>query len=226
MHWSVERVAKRLQHTLVAPDATEADVLALCQACAEHGFDGAMVQPCWVGVAKRALQGTGVKVCTAFGYPMGGDGPLAKATAMRDCVARGAEEIDFMPNLGWLKSGYPKRVLDELRLIVEAAEGRTTKAMLELGMLTPEEGRRAAELAVEAGVSFVKNSSGFGKGGQAQVAVVRQLKAWVGQGAKVKASGGVKAFGQAVALLEAGADLIGTSSAVAIVSGKVGEGAY
>ena len=222
MPWTVESLAKRLQHTLVAPDATEAQVRALCRDCAAHGFDGAMVQPCWVGLAREALAGSGVKVCTAFGYPMGGDTPQTKAAAMRACVAAGADEVDFMPNLGWLKSGHDERVRDELRRIVEAAEGRVTKAMLELGMLTPEEGRRAAGLAVEAGVGYAKNSNGVGEGDQGDVAVVRELRGWVGQRARVKASGGVKAFDQAVALLEAGADLIGTSSAVAIVAGGPG----
>jgi len=226
MGLSTSQVAAKIQHTLVSPDATVSDIRHLCQECVDHGFDGAMVQPCWVPLAREVLAGTGVKVCTAIGYPMGGDGAFAKAAAARDCIARGADEIDFMPNLGWLKSGYDDQVLDELRSIVQAAEGRTVKAMLELGMLTPEEGQRAAELCVAAGVHFVKNSSGFGKGGKASVEIIRQLKSWVGDRAKVKASGGVKTFDQALALFEAGANLIGTSSGVGIVQTGEGQGDY
>jgi len=149
-----------------------------------------------------------------------------KVAAARLCVALGADQIDFMPNLGYLKSGYFKRVLEEFKAVVDAAEGRVVKAMLELGMLSETEGQRAAELALEAGVHYVKNSSGFGQGGKATVEVVQRLRSWVGPDAGLKASGGVKTFEQAVALFEAGADLIGSSSGVAIVRGQQGRGAY
>ena len=224
--WDVATVAARLQHTLVSPDADEAAIRSLCQDCLDCHFDGAMVQPCWVSLAHSILNGSGVKVCTAFGYPMGGDGLDTKVAAARLCVALGADQIDFMPNLGYLKSGYFKRVLEEFKAVVDAAEGRVVKAMLELGMLSETEGQRAAELALEAGVHYVKNSSGFGQGGKATVEVVQRLRSWVGPDAGLKASGGVKTFEQAVALFEAGADLIGSSSGVAIVRGRQGRGAY
>lgn len=226
MNWTISDVADRIQHTLVSPDATEADIRRICQECVDHQFDGAMIQPCWVPLAKSILKGTTIKVCTAFGYPMGGDGVFAKAAAARDCVARGADEMDFMPNMGLLKSGYDTEVLNELKMVVQAAEGRVVKAMLELGMLTEDEGKRITELCIEAGVHYVKNSSGFGKGGKASVDILGKLKSWAGDRAKVKASGGVKTFEQAVALFDAGVDLIGTSSGVSIVQGTEGQGEY
>jgi len=219
-------LASRLQHTNVAPDAREADIRQLCQDCLEFGFDGTMVQPCWVPLARERLDGSAVKVCTAFGYPMGGDGVFAKVAAARDCIARGADEIDFLPNVGFLKSGYPERYRDEVRAVVEAAEGKIVKVMLELGMLSDAEAERAVQLSVEAGAHYVKNSSGFGKGGQASAEAVMKLARWAGGRAKVKASGGVRTREQAEAILNAGAALIGTSSGVAIVRGETGEGDY
>ncbi len=225
-NWDVSAVAARIQHTLVSPDANEADIHRLCEDCLQHNFDGAMVQPCWVPLARSLLGGSSVKVCTAFGYPMGGDGLFTKVAAVRDCVAFGADEINFMPNLGFLKSGYLDRLGEEIATVVRAAEGRVVMVMLELGMLSDEEGRRAAELSIEAGVAYVKNSSGYGKGGKASVEVVNKLKRWVGDRVKIKASGGIRTFEQAVALLEAGADLLGTSASVAIVRGDRGKGEY
>ena len=172
------------------------------------------------------LQGSSVKVCTAFGYPMGGDTCAIKVAAMRDCVVQGADEIDFMPNWGFLKSGYVDRVAQEIKAVVDAAEGRVVKIMLELGMLSDQEASRAVELSLEAGAQYLKNSSGFGKGGQASVEVLQKLKAWAAGRAKLKVSGGVRTLEQAVALLDAGADLIGTSSGVAIVRGASGTGDY
>ncbi len=219
-------LAGRLQHTNVAPDAVEADIRQLCRDCLELGFDGAMVQPCWVPLARELLAGSAVKVCTAFGYPMGGDGLFAKLAAARDCIARGADEIDFMPNAGLLKSGYAERYRDEVRAVVEAAEGRVVKVMLEMGMLSDAEAERAVQLSIEAGAHYVKNSSGFGQGGQASVGAVQKLVRWAGGRAKVKASGGIRTRAQARSILDAGAALLGTSSGVAIVRDEVGEGDY
>lgn len=185
-----------------------------------------MVQPCWIPLAKQCLDGSGVKVCSAFGYPMGGDGIFTKVAAVRDCVAMGADELDVMPNVGWLKSGHTDRYRDEIVAVVDAAHGRPVKVMLEMGMLSEDEARQAAQLVVEAGATYVKNASGFGKGGQASVEAITQLKSWVDGRVRVKASGGVRTWDHAVALLDAGADLLGTSSGVAIVSGGGDQGDY
>lgn len=224
--WTVTDVAARIQHTLVAPDAREKDIRKLCDDCLKFGFAGAMVQPCWVPLAKSVLKNSPVRICTAFGYPMGGDGLFTKLAATRDCIAAGADEIDFMPNWGFLKSGHVKQVREEIAAVVQAAEGRTVKIMLELGMLTEEEGKQATEISIEAGAHYVKNSSGFGIGGKANVDIIKTLKEWVGNRTRIKASGGIRQFDQAVSLLTAGADMLGTSSGVVIVQGIQGEGNY
>lgn len=222
-----EELAKRIQHTNVNPELTRSDILSLCGDCVEYGFDGVMLQPAWVPTAVDALKGTGVKVCTALGYPMGADLAEAKVFEARRVFALGADQLDFMANVGYLKGGEFQKYRDEIAAVVDAAEGKVTKIMLEFGMLTQEEKRRAAELAIEAGITYVKNSSGWGKGGHATIEDIKLLKEIAGDRALVKASGGIRSREQAIEFIEAGASLLGTSAGVAILTGKVGEkGAY
>lgn len=217
---SVQEVASKIQHTLVAPDATEDDIKRICQECLEYGFDGAMILPSWIRTAKRQLQGSKVKVCTAFGFPMGGSSTLSKVMETRDIIAAGADEIDFMPNFGLFKSGRYGEFKQEIEAVVLATEGKVTKIMLEFGMLKQDEKEKAATLALEAGVTYLKNSSGWGQGGHATAEDIRLLKRIAGDKALVKASGGIRNLDTAVAILSAGADMLGTSGGVAIVSGR------
>lgn len=219
-------VAARIQHTEVRPTADQARIEQLCEECIEHGFDGAMVQACWVPLARERLAGTDVKVCSAVGFPMGGDRPLSKAAAIRDVLAAGAQEVDVMPNVGFVKSGRFDDVAREMELLVEASGDATIKAMLELGALDDEEAARIADLAVEAGFDYVKNSSGWGEGGTATVERIEFLRERAPEDVRVKASGGIKTLEGAEELLDAGADLLGASSGVEIVSGGVGDGQY
>jgi deoxyribose-phosphate aldolase len=221
-----EAVAARIQHTEVGPTATESRIAALCEECLEYGFDGAMVQACWVPFARERLAGSDVTVCSAAGFPMGGDGRIAKAAAVRDAVASGAAEVDVMPNLGYLRSGRFEAVADELELLVEAAGPATIKLMCELGALEEATAGRLVDLAVEAGFDYVKTSSGWGEGGKATVERVRFLRERAPPEVGVKASGGVRTMADAEALLEAGADLIGASSGVEIVTGGRGDDGY
>lgn len=211
-------IASTIQHTEVSPTADRERILALCEECLEYGFDGAMVLPCWVPLARDRLAGTDVAVCSAAGFPMGGDSRLAKATAVRDAVAAGADEVDVMPNVGYLKSGLDDRLAAEMELVVEASGDAVCKAMLELGALAQSEAERILELAVEAGFDYVKTSSGWGEGGNATVERVRFLRERAPEGVGVKASGGIRTAADADALLEAGADLLGSSSGVGIVA--------
>ncbi|WP_135829264.1 deoxyribose-phosphate aldolase [Halorussus halobius] len=215
-------LAGRIQHTEVGPTADRDRVLDVLDECVEYGFDGAMVQPCWVPLATERLADTDVSVCTAVGYPMGGDVPLTKAAGMRDAVAAGADELDVMANLGLLKSGEDEAFRDELETLVAASGDATVKLMLELGGLTDEEAEREIEYAVEAGFDYLKNSSGFGAGGQASVENVSFIAERVPDDVGVKASGGIKTAEQARELLDAGADLLGASSGVQIVTGGDG----
>ncbi len=218
MHRTPAEIAGTIQHTEVRPTADSDRIRELCAECLEHGFDGAMVLPCWVSLARERLAGTGVAVCSAAGFPMGGDGHLAKAAAVRDAVAAGADQVDVMPNIGYLKSGMDEELRRELELVVEASGDAVCKAMLELGALGESEAERLLSLAVGAGFDYVKTSSGWGEGGQATVERVRFLRERAPDGVGVKASGGIRTAAAADALLSAGADLLGASSGVDIVA--------
>jgi len=221
-----EEIASTIQHTEVRPTADRERIRELCGECREYGFDGAMVLPCWVPLAREELAGTDVAVCSAAGFPMGGDGRIAKAAAVRDAVAAGAEQVDVMPNIGYLKSGMDDELLAEMELVVEASGGAVCKAMLELGALDDDEAERILELAVAAGFDYVKTSSGWGEGGKATVERVRFLRANAPEDVGVKASGGIRTAEGADDLLNAGADLLGASSGVEIVRGGRGDGEY
>jgi deoxyribose-phosphate aldolase len=207
------QLAKRIQYTLVAPDATRDDVVRHLERCASCGVDAAMIGPCWVGLAREVLRGSGVKVATAVAFPMGNESVWSKVAQVRDVLAMGADEVDFMPNIGFLLSGMEEAFRDELAQIVRGAEGHVVKAMLEFGLLPNLElKRRAARLADEAGVQWVKQSSGWGKGGiPATVEDVRLLRETVTR-ARVKASGQINSLVRALEMLNAGAELLGTSS--------------
>lgn len=214
------KMSKVIQHTNVNPDLTLEEVRQLCQDCIDNDFDGVMLQPCWIGEAKQMLKGTDIKICTALGYPMGGATTEAKVFETKNVFELGADQLDFMANVGFLKSGMYDEYKNEIASIVSAARGKVTKIMLEFGMLTEDEKRIAAELAIEAGVTYVKNSSGWGKGGKATVEDITLLKEIAGDRAKVKASGGIRNKEQAEAMLNAGATLLGTSAGVNILSGE------
>ncbi|WP_458207340.1 deoxyribose-phosphate aldolase [Haladaptatus sp. NG-SE-30] len=219
-------LAGRIQHTEVGPTADRDRILDVLDACLEYGFDGAMVQPCWVPLAADRLAGTDVSVCTALGYPLGGDSPLTKATGIRDAIAAGADELDVMANIGFLKSGKDEEFRRELDMLVEASGDATIKLMLELGGLTADEAAREIEYAVDAGFDYLKNSSGFGAGGQATVEDITFIAERTPDDVGVKASGGIKTAAQARDLLDAGADLLGASSGVEIVTGSEGDDGY
>ena len=215
-----EELAAKIQQTNVNPDATKDDMINLCAEAKEYGFDGVMIPQAWVPLAKKELEGTNIKVCTALGYPMGGSTTAAKVFEAKNVFEMGADELDFMANIGFLKSGMYDEYRDEIRQVVEAADGKPVKIMLEFGMLTQEEKKIAANLAIEAGITYLKNSSGWGKGGKATVEDIKLLKEIAGDKVKVKASGGIKTREDAIALMEAGAVLLGASSGVSIVSGE------
>ncbi len=217
-------IASTIQHTEVSPTADRDRVLELCEECLEYGFDGAMVLPCWVPLVRDRLAETDIAVCSAAGFPMGGQGRIAKAAAVRDAVAAGADQVDVMPNIGYLKSGLDDALAAEMELIVEASGDAVCKAMLELGALEEREAERLLDLAVEAGFDYVKTSSGWGEGGEATVERVRFLRERAPAAVGVKASGGVRTASGADALLAAGADLLGASSGVEIVAGDREEG--
>jgi deoxyribose-phosphate aldolase len=218
---TAEDIAAHIQHTNVRPEATGTDIERLLAECLEHGFNGAMVNPIWLPLAAAALKGSAVRVCTALDFPMGGATTASVAGQAAEAIRLGAQEIDVMTKVGWLRSGMEAEYRDHLAAVVSAADGAPVKAMLEAGLLAPDELARAVELAVEAGVSYVKNSSGFG-GGDATPKLISELRRLAAGRVAVKASGGIRTREDAQALLAAGADLLGSSAGVRVVTGSPG----
>jgi deoxyribose-phosphate aldolase len=216
-------LASRLQHTNVRPEATRSDIERLLAECLEHGFDGAMVNPIWVPLAADVLRGSGVHVCTALDFPMGGGTTASVSAAVAEVRRLGADQIDVMTRPGWLRSGMEAEYRDHLAAVVIAAEGAPVKAMLEAALLSPDELERAVELCVETDVAWIKNSSGFG-GGDATPDLVATLHALASGRVHVKASGGIRSGEAARTLLDAGAELLGSSASVAIVGGSAAPG--
>lgn len=212
--------AKFLDHTLLRPDSTRRDARRICEEAKTHGFAAVCVLPSWVVDAAEILEGSGVAVCTVVGFPHGNAPAAAKAAETATAVADGATEIDTVINISALKSGSDLLVMEDLEAVVEAADmgGALVKVILECALLTDDEKRRGAQMCVEAGAAFVKTSTGFAGGG-ATLEDVRLLRQVVGGEVGVKAAGGVRTTADALALIEAGANRVGTSAGVALVEG-------
>lgn len=220
-HPTRKEVASRIQNTLIAANATRDQLVEHIEACAEHRFHAAMIPMCWVPLAKDILDGTGVRVATFICIGMGNESVHGKIALIRECWALGADEIDYEPNMSFFVSGMHAEFKHEAARLVEAAEGRPLKAMLELGYLKElSERRLAVQLLEEAGVPWIKNSSGVGPGSEAaSTDNIRFLRSTVKPSTHVKASGGIRTYEQVVELLSAGAELVGTSAGTSIVTG-------
>ena len=222
----IKQVAKAIQYTNVNPNLTKEGMQKHLGTCIKYGFDAAMVAPCYVSMAKDVLKGTGIKVATTLNFPQANDTLRMKIAALRALIIEGPDEFDFPPNPGLLIGGNEKEYFEEIRQIVQVAHdsGIVVKAMLEFGFLNYEQKVRAAVLAYEAGVDWVKQSSGWGIGGcAATVEDVKILKANIKEPCRVKVSGKVNTIEKMQALFEAGAELVGTSSGPAICEGLVGD---
>lgn len=216
-----EELAKLIDHTLLKPGATKRDIVNLCEEARKYGFASVCVNPVYVSLAEEALKRTDVKVCTVVGFPLGANTPEAKAFEAKNAIENGAEEVDMVINIGALKSGDYELVMRDIKGVVEATKVSKkimVKVILETGYLTDEEKVIACKLAMEAGADFVKTSTGFGVGG-ATIHDVRLMKDTVGRNLEVKASGGIRTFDDAIAMINAGANRIGTSTGVAIIEG-------
>jgi deoxyribose-phosphate aldolase len=212
-------VAALIDHTLLKPDATAAEVDLLCDEARAHRFASVCVNPVWVDRCAARLLGSGVKTCTVVGFPLGASAASIKAREAADAVARGAEEIDMVLAIGLLKSGSVDLARADIAGVVSASKPKAlVKVILETCLLSDEEKRTACRIAVEAGADYVKTSTGFSKGG-ATVADVALMRAVVGPSIGVKASGGVKDRAGLDAMVAAGATRIGASAGVKIVRG-------
>jgi len=215
---TTSELAGMLESTLLRPDATTPEIQQLCEEAAALGVYGVCVPGARVVLATHLLEGSPVKVCTVAGFPLGHEDPDAKRFQVEAAIDNGAQEIDVVLNIGRLKDGDDVFVLRELRDVVEAADERPVKVILETGLLSREEIQRGCHLAAEAEAKFVKTATGFGPRG-ATVEDVRLLRELVGPRFGVKAAGGIRDTETALAMIEAGANRIGTSSAGAILRG-------
>lgn len=210
-------IAAMIDHTLLKAFATPAQIEQLCKEAAEYHFASVCVNPAYVALAARLLKGTGVKVCTVIGFPLGANTSAVKAFEARDAIANGAEEVDMVINVGAMKTGDYELVEKDIKAVVDAANGTLVKVIIETCYLTDEEKVLACKAAAKAGADFVKTSTGFGTGG-ATPADVALMRANIPDTMKVKASGGVHNYEEAMAVVEAGASRIGASAGMAIVA--------
>lgn len=211
-----QSVAKIIDHTQLRPEATSAQIIQLCDEAKEHGFGAVMLNPCYVELAHGRLEGSGVKVGTVIGFPLGATLASVKRFEAAEALKLGAAEIDMVQNIGALKSGNRDLVSSEIRALAELAHGcgALLKVILEMGLLTAEEKVIACELSERAEADFVKTSTGL-LGGGATVEDVALMRRTVKIG--VKASGGIRSAADAKAMIEAGAGRLGTSSGVNII---------
>jgi deoxyribose-phosphate aldolase len=215
--WNRSRMAGCIDHTLLKPTATADQITALCREAVAAGFAAVCVNPCHIPLAAVRLAGTPVKVCSVIGFPLGANSTYIKAEEARLAIDQGAHEVDMVMQIGALKSGRLDDVEEDIRQVVKAAGETPVKVIIETCFLTDEEKTAACRLAVSAGAKFVKTSTGFGSGG-ATPADVRLMRSTVGSALGVKASGGIRTLEDALVMLEAGANRLGTSSGMQILS--------
>ncbi|MBQ5635968.1 MAG: deoxyribose-phosphate aldolase [Selenomonadales bacterium] len=210
-----------IDHTILKPTTSVTDIVRLCEEAAEHKFAAVCVPPCYVGLAANQLAGTGVNVATVIGFPLGSATTAVKVAETKDAVENKADEIDMVINVGAIKSGMWDAVTADIRAVVEASDEAKVKVIIETSQLTDEEKVRATECVIEAGADFVKTSTGFIGGGATveDVMLLRRTIEQKGSSCRIKASGGIRTKADALAMIEAGADRIGTSAGVAIVTG-------
>jgi len=218
-------VAGRIDHTMLKPTATREDIVRVCNEAIQHNFASVCINTTWLPLAVGMLKASNTMAICVVGFPLGAMVTAAKAAETREAIRLGADEIDMVINIGALKSGDYDLVLEDIRQVVSAAQGRPVKVILENTMLEREEKIAGCALSKAAGAAFVKTSTGFGGGG-ATVEDIRLMRSVVGPEMGVKASGGVRSMEDAHNMMEAGATRLGASASVAIVTGGTGSGNY
>lgn len=211
-------LAQYLEHTLLKPEATVADIIKICEEAKQYQLGGVCINPCYVALARHLLSGTGVKVITVIGFPLGATYPEVKELEAKMAADNHADEIDMVMNISAFKTGDYQAVENEIKRVVAAAAPSLVKVIIETALLTDEEKRKACQLVIAGGAQFVKTSTGFAKSG-ATVSDVRLLKEEIGNAeVGIKAAGGIRDAATARAMLEAGAARIGTSVGNLIVA--------
>ncbi len=211
-------LARYIDHTLLKPEATAEQIERLCREAREHGFAAVCVNPAWVSLARERLEGSGVRICTVVGFPLGATAPEVKVFEAQRAIQAGACEIDMVLAIGALKGRQYGWVREEIEAVAQVCHraGAELKVILETALLSDEEKAVACALAAEAGADYVKTSTGFGPGG-ATVEDVALMRRIVGDALGVKAAGGIRTLEAALAMLEAGASRIGASAGVRLV---------
>lgn len=216
-----EKLAAMIDHTLLKPEAQETDVLRLCEEARTYSFASVCVNPSWVRLCHDSLRGSAARVCTVIGFPLGSNRSDLKTREAGLALQDGAEEFDMVLHVGRLKQGdiaYVERDIAEVTAVVKSVSDEyIVKVILEICLLTNSEIAAACRMVQHAGADFVKTSTGFSTGG-ATLEAVQLMREVVGQNAGVKASGGIRDRAAALAMIDAGANRIGTSSSIAIVS--------
>lgn len=208
---------ERIDHTNLKANATQADLAKLCDEAMEYKFATVSINGCWTKFAVERLGDSGVGVTTCIGFPLGAATTAGKAAEARQAVLDGTTEIDMVINVGKLIDGDDEYVINDIAEVVKAAEGHPVKVILECCLLNHDQIVRACQDCVKAGATFVKTSTGFSTGG-ATIEDVRLMRETVGNACKIKAAGGIHNQKEALAMVEAGADRLGTSASIAIVS--------
>ena len=216
-------IASMIDHTLLKPEATPAQVERLCAEAAEYHFASVCVNPVYIPLAARLLKGTGVKVCCVVGFPLGAIAPEQKAAEAASCAAMGAEELDMVIHVGAAKAGDWALVQRDIEGVVKAAAGHTVKVIIETCLLTEEEKEKMCDIVCEAGADYIKTSTGFSTAGANFHDVELMVKGVRGR-CKVKAAGGISTVEDMETFLALGADRLGTSRAVKILNGEQAKG--
>lgn len=220
MHIKKKQLAKMIDHTLLKPYATQEDIVRLCDEAKKYDFAAVCIHPTYVNLASELLRGSGVKVDTVIGFPLGANTLRAKAYEAEVAISEGAEELDMVINIGALKSGDFHLVRKDIVAVVKAAKkgNATLKVIIEACYLTDEEKVRVCQIILESGCDFVKTSTGFGDYG-AKVEDVKLLRKIVGNQMGVKAAGGIRTYADALKMINAGASRLGASSGIRILEG-------
>ena len=218
-------IAHTIDHTLLAPEATTEQIDNLCDEARHYEFYSVCILPRWIEHAKKRLGGSKVKVVTVISFPHGNDLSTSKALASQQAKNVGADEIDMVMNLDWAKSGNWPAVESDIAQVVKAVKPTPVKVILETCLLSQDQIQEACQAAVRAGAKFVKTSTGFSKGG-ATIEAVQLMKSSIPPTMEVKASGGIRDLPTALAMIQAGATRLGTSSGAAIVAGKGDSSSY
>ena len=218
-------IANKIQHTLLKITATADDIKSLCSDARKYNFQAVCVQPMWASLAVDELKNSNTAVCAVADFPHGAGGMKAKSVEVSDLVYKGVEEIDVVCKIGYLRSGMYDEFREDLAAVSNAAQGKITKVIFETSILTDEELQRAVELSIEAGIDYIKTASGF-NGPGATVPIIERMYELAAGRIKVKAAGGIRCCDDAVAMVNAGADVLGTSSGVAIVTGEESGDSY